>query len=233
MAVNLRVTRAASTVMNVVNLHCEYGANPLGIDVPEPRLSWALTSSRREEKQSAYQILVASSQDKLIAGDGNLWDSGKVASDQSTQIPYQGKQLASRQRYYWKVRAWDKDGEPSGFSDMATWEMGLLSPKDWKGCWIGFTPGWNDRALYFRYDLDLKKRVKEGRAYVVGLGYYELRMNGVRVGDQVLDPAWTDYSKRVLYSTYDVGKLLQEGSNVVGVIVGEWLVRHAQTSSPD
>jgi alpha-L-rhamnosidase len=170
--------------------------------------------------QTAYQILVASSEEKLKAGEGDLWDSGKVISDQSTQVPYQGKGLSSRQHCYWKVRVWDKDGEANGYSDPASWEMALLSPSDWKAQWIGYTAAWNGRALYFRYHFDIRRTVKEARAYVAGLGYYELHLNGVRVGDRVLDPGFTDYSKRVLYSTYDVGGLLRSGGNVIGVIVG-------------
>jgi alpha-L-rhamnosidase len=170
--------------------------------------------------QKAYQILVASSEEKLKAGEGDLWDSGKVASDQSAQIPYQGQTLSSRQHCYWKVRVWDKNGEASGYSDPATWEMGLLSPSDWKATWIGFTPGWAGRALYFRNSFSIKKAVEEARAYIAGIGYYELHIDGVRVGDHVLDPGWTDYSKRVLYSTYDVGGLIRQGDNVLGVIVG-------------
>ena len=98
--------------------------------------------------------------------------------------------------------------------------MGLLSPSDWKAKWVGFTPGWGGRALYFRYSFSIKKAVNEARAYVAGIGYYELHIDGARVGDHVLDPGFTDYSKRVLYSTYDVAGLLRQGDNVLGVIVG-------------
>ena len=210
----------AHAAVSVGGLRCEYATNPLGVEVAHPRLSWVLTSPQRGEMQTAYQVLVASSEEKLKAGEGDLWDSGKVTSDQSTQIPYQGKTLSSRQHCYWKVRVWDKNGEASGYSDPATWEMGLLSPSDWKANWIGFTPGWAGRALYFRYSFSIKKAVEEARAYIAGIGYYELHIDGVRVGDHVLDPGWTDYSKRVLYSTYDVGGLIRQGDNVLGVIVG-------------
>ncbi len=206
--------------MVVGNLRCEYAANPVGVGVTHPRLSWAISSHRRGERQTAYQILVSGTEENLNAGEGDLWNTGKVMSGESTQVRYQGKELLSRQLCFWKVRIWDREGEPRGYSDIATWEMGLLSPNDWKADWIGFTPGWNGRALYFRYDLDLQKAVKEGRAYVAGLGYYELRINGARVGDHVLDPGWTNSSKRVLYSTYNIGRLLKPGRNTAGVIVG-------------
>lgn len=219
--VGLSAAQAAGAPDAVVSdLKCEYTNNPLGLDVARPRLSWVTTSPQRGQVQTAYQILVGTSEEKLNAGEGDLWDTGKVTSGQSTQVAYGGKDLSSRQRCFWKVRIWDKGGEPSGYSDIGTWEMGLLSPNDWKACWLGFTPGWNGRALYFCYDLDLQKAVKRGRAYAAGLGYYELHINGARVGDHVLDPGWTDFSKRVLYSTYDVGTLLKPGRNTVGVIVG-------------
>ena len=210
----------SESVVRVGDLHCEYATNPLSVDTAHPRLSWRLTSPRRGEMQTAYQILVAHSEEKLKAGEGDLWDSGKVISDRSIQVPYQGKALSSRQRCYWKVRVWSKDDEASAYSDPATWEMGLLSPSDWKAKWIGFTPGWDGRALYFRYDFKIQKPLREARAYIAGLGYYEFHIDGVRVGDHVLDPGWTDYSKRVLYSTYDVGGLIKQGDNVLGVIVG-------------
>jgi alpha-L-rhamnosidase len=99
--------------------------------------------------------------------------------------------------------------------------MGLLATEDWHAEWIGYTAGWEGRALYFRHLFDVRRPIKEARAYVAGLGYYELRLNGEKVGNHVLDPAWTDYEKRVLYVSYDVGPYLVEGSNVVGIIAGQ------------
>lgn len=211
---------AGPEALSVGALHCEYAKNPLGIDALHPRLSWVLSSNERGQRQSAYQILVASTQAKADAGQGDLWDSGKMASSQSTQVPYQGKPLSSRQRCYWKVRAWDRQGRLSAYSDAARWEMGLLSRSDWKAEWIGYTAGWSGRALYFRKDFKLEKPIRQARAYVAGLGYYELHLNGRRVGDHVLDPSFTDYSKHVEYVTYDVTEFLTQGDNAVGVIAG-------------
>jgi len=211
---------ATGAVVGVGKLRCEYATNPLGVDVAHPRLSWVLTSPERGENQTAYEILVASSEEKLKADKGDLWDSGKVTSDQSTQIPYQGKKLSSRQHCYWKVRVWDKNGEVTPYSDAAKWEMALLSPSDWKARWIGYPPAWSGRALYFRYHFTIRKAVKQARAYIAGLGYYEFHLNGARVGDRVLDPGFTTYGKRVLYSTYDVGAMLTPGGNAIGVILG-------------
>lgn len=214
------VAMAARAGVTIGDLRCEYATNPLGLESAAPRLSWVLQSSQRAQTQSAYQIQVAATEEKLKAGAADLWDTGKVLSGDSIQIPYRGSHLASRQRCYWRVRVWDRKGEATPYSEIAHWEMGLLSPKDWQAAWIGYPAGWPGRALYFRNDMVLKKEVRQARAYIAGLGYYELRVNGARVGDQVLDPGWTDYSKRVLYATYDIGNLLRQGRNAVAVIVG-------------
>jgi len=118
------------------NLRCEYLTNPLGLDAGSPRLSWILSSDQRGESQTAYQILVASSAELLSADTGDLWDSGKVVSDESAQIVYAGKTLASRESCFWKVRAWDRDGQPGAWSPIAQWQMGLLAPADWTAQWI-------------------------------------------------------------------------------------------------
>ncbi len=131
---------AVTAAIEPVDLHCEYLVNPLGIDAAKPRLSWKLTAVRAEDRglsQSAYQVLVADNEAKLNADQGNLWDSGKVASDQSIHVPYGGKPLESRQRCHWKVRTWDQGGGPSAWSKPALWSMGLLSAADWTAQWIG------------------------------------------------------------------------------------------------
>ncbi|HLK66226.1 MAG TPA: family 78 glycoside hydrolase catalytic domain [Bryobacteraceae bacterium] len=121
-------------------LRCEYRSNPMGIDVVEPRLSWTLASTNPKARglyQTAYRILVASSEQELAAGHGDLWDTNKVASDQSIQVVYHGHPLTSRAAAYWKVQVWDQDGQPSEWSQPAQWSMGLLRPEDWHGAWIG------------------------------------------------------------------------------------------------
>ena len=370
-------------------LECEYRQNALGIDTPHPRLSWILHSDRKSERsqrQTGYQVLVASSKALLKPGQADLWDSGKVASDQSMLVEYAGKPLASRQQYYWKVRVWDAKGRSSAWSAPATWRTGLLQPEDWKPAqwisnggqkqsslqdcswvWVGepdsagkyppgaryfrkrlalpavprivrarvvvtadnrFTlwingkealtgtqwetghtaevqslltadenvlaveadnsgstpseagligklevqladgrtvvvavdgswmateraqPGWKSTAFddaswagvrilgkhgvkpwgeisqenvpppLFRHEFDVNKPVRRATAFVCGLGHYELRLNGQRVGDQVIDPGWTDYRDTCLYSSYDVTKQLQRGHNAFGVMLG-------------
>ena len=119
-------------------LRCEYRVNPLGIDVTRPRLSWVLDCRQRSGMQSAYQILAAATIENLKQNNGDLWDSGKVSSDRSNQVVYEGKPLTSRMRCYWKVRVWDKDGKVSAWSEPASWTVGLLEPGDWQAKWIGY-----------------------------------------------------------------------------------------------
>jgi alpha-L-rhamnosidase len=194
-------------------LKCEYLSNPSGIDVRQPRFAWVLEATERGQKQTAYQLLVATRRDLLDEDKGDQWDSRKVESDNSTQVVYSGKPLESGHTYYWKVRAWDHQGNASPYSQPAQFGMGLLSPDEWKGQWIG---GGN----LLRREFSLPGRVVRARAYVSALGYYELRLNGRKVGRHVLDPGWTTYEKRILYSTYDVTSLLKEGANAVGAMLG-------------
>lgn len=195
------------------SLLCEYVSSPLGIDVILPRFSWVLEHSERGQLQSAYQVLVASSQENLDVENGDKWDSGKVASKESTNVIYRGSDLQSGKTYYWKVRIWDKDEKMSPWGKVATFEMGLLNPDDWKGEWI-------EGGNLFRKKFVIDKDITRARFYVSGLGYYELRINGEKIGDSVLDPGWTDYKKRILYSTYDVSEYLKKGENAVGIMLG-------------
>jgi alpha-L-rhamnosidase len=385
-----------ASALTVGQLRCEYLNDPLGIDTPQPRLSWVLSAhnrAARDERQSAYHLLVARNQNELDADQGDLWDSGKVDSDHSIQIRYAGKPLASEQECFWKVRVWDERGKPSGWSKPARWTMGLLKPSDWHAKWIGldesaagkaakkvlgdaqwiwfpegqpekaapvdrrsfrrlimlpadavvkratvwFTAddsaeffvnghkvgiaanfhaatetdvtrrlhagtnvlaatvknggsdpnpagliallrvefaqgapmvvvtdsswssgkeavtGWReagfaeagwlkaqklgpagmapwgeiagpeDRRLparMLRREFDVEKKVQRATVYVCGLGLCELYLNGRKVGDQVLSPALTDYTKRVLYVTFDVTRDLKKGQNVAGIVLG-------------
>src|ERR1039457_6574581 len=125
-----------SAAVTAGNLRCEYLADPLGIDAGSPRLSWILSSNHRGETQTAYQILVASSEKLLKTDAGDLWDSGKVVTDESAQVAYAGCPLVSRLRCFWKVRAWDRAGHPGAWGPVAQWQMGLLRPEDWQAKWI-------------------------------------------------------------------------------------------------
>ncbi len=378
-------------------LTCEYATNPLGVDTPRPRLGWLLESEQRAQLQSAYHVLVATSIKQLQANVGNKWDSGKVLSDQSVNVGYQGKALTSREKCYWKVRVWDKHGQPATWSKPVSFEMGLLNSSDWKGKWIGiatssplakqqkaaaksgrsnvalyakpstsfvsghetldavndgFNPtssgdkrygaygNWAHRGVHWvqyewpkpvnvdsidvywfsdkggvrlpkaarllywdgkafapvknpvglgvqgdqynattfeeittsklklefdsgeastgilefkvydagkspkfppivkvnrfialanaaiapspllRREFALTKNVRQARVYISGLGWSELYINGKKVSDDVLSPSLTDYSKEVLYRTYDVTTLLKSGANSIGMMLG-------------
>ena len=213
---------------------CEYAANPLGIDQTAPRFSWVLQSGRRGQMQTAYQVLVASSPEKLADDIGDKWDGGRVESDTSVNVAYEGGELASGEKCWWKARIWDADGDVSPWSEPATFEMGLLSETDWQGKWIA--AGADISAPLFRKEISLDGQVKRARIYVCGLGYYELYVNGRKVGDHVMDPAPTYYDNylglevksRVLYVTYDVTGMLKSGANAVGVMLG-----HGWYSSDD
>ncbi len=209
-----RLTCGAEGPAPPSSLRCEYLSNPLGIDVRQPRLSWALEHTERGQIQTAYQVLVASRPEVIDQDGGDTWDSRKVVSDQSTQVVFAGRPLESGRAYYWKVRYWDKGGNASPYSRTAQFEMGLLSPEEWKGLWIG---GANQLRTVFQLPGDAAR----ARLYICGLGYYELRLNGAKVGANVLDPAWTTYEKRALYTTYDVIPYLRRGPNALGVILGK------------
>ena len=199
-------------------LLCEYAENPIGLDEVAPRFTWILTSSRRGALQTAYQILVARSREALKSDVGDIWDSTKVASNRSVNIPYEGTELHSGERYFWKVRVWDRNGEKCSFSDPASFEMGLLKAAEWRGSWIRTDK--EVSAPIFRKVFILDERVDSARIYLSGLGLYELYVNGERVGDHVLDPVLTDYRERVPYVTYDVSDRLNKGENVVAVMLG-------------
>jgi alpha-L-rhamnosidase len=219
LGLGLQLTALAA--LSPERLRCEYLVDPLGIDTPQPRLSWVDESGGRDQTQTAYQILVASTEAQLKHNQGDLWDSGKVPSDESAQIVYTGRPLVSRQPGYWKVRVWDQAGRASDWSRPAHWEMGLLGPSDWQGKWIGSTTDTNYHAApLLRRTFTLDGKVKQARAYICGLGYYELHVNGNRIGDHLLDPGYTRFDKRHLYVTYDVTAALRRGQNALGVILG-------------
>ncbi len=210
-------------------LHCESRSQPLGVDDLKPCLSWVIESKERNQQQTAYRVLVASSEKSLAAGRGDLWDSGRVAGSETMEIIYAGQPLRPGQRCFWKVQAWDQKDRPSRWSEPSWWEMGLLHPADWTGQWIndGKVNPTNDADFYredpaplFRRELKLTKAIRRARLYISGLGYYEASLNGRRIGDQVLDPGWTMYGRRVFYSSYDVSDQLHQGNNCLGVTLG-------------
>ncbi len=246
--------RAAKETLKPVNLKCEYQENPQVLDAMAPRLAWTnqLTDEGlRGEKQTAWQVCVASSKELLLSGESDLWDSGKVKEEGAPYIIYKGKALQSAQTCWWRVRVWNAKGKASQWSEPACWTMGLLKDSDWKAKWIGAP--WEGEvareyvkgnpyypAPLLRKNFTINKEVKEAKVFVTGLGYFELYINGKKVGKDVLSPNQTNYDKRetllaanrtikvddalmkfsVMYLGYDVTGMLNKGENAMGCILG-------------
>ena len=213
--------------VKTTRLLTEGQVTPLSIESEHPRLSWMLESDEQGVMQSGYHILVASSLEKLAAGEGDLWDSGRVDSDQSLYVPYGGKELKSNQRCFWKVKVYTDNGETE-WSEPASWGMGLLGESHWSGRWIGWDApfAWDKEvthsrlsARYLRTEFKAKGGIKRATVHISGLGLYELFINGKQVGDQVMAPAPTDYRRTVLYNSFDVTSMLTT-DNAIGVVLG-------------
>ncbi len=170
-----------------VELHCEYVRAPIGLGTDRPRLSWQFQTDRRAESQSAYRVLVASTAQGIAEGAGDLWDSGKVMSGESILVEYAGKRLESRQRCYWKVMSWDRDGNAGSWSEISEWEMGLLTGDDWSAEWIEAGPSRRpvqiEQALYYTVDGTVRKDVTEVVAGHVGAGKPVVAANDALGGD--------------------------------------------------
>jgi hypothetical protein len=214
--------KAAIAQVGVINLLTENLRDPTSIDNPAPRFSWQLAEkSGKPVLQQAYEIEVDSADG---TGDNflRLWSSGKVPSEQSLYVPYQGGLLRSGHHYFWKVRVWDNYGRQSEWSELSSWKMGLLSPADWQAKWIG--PAYKDTvngpAPLLRTTVSLDKDVREATAYITSRGFYEAKINGHKVGSDYLTPGWTSYNKRLQYQAYDVTNLFKEGENAITVMLG-------------
>jgi alpha-L-rhamnosidase len=209
-----------STLQEPINLRTEYFTNSIGLGESKPRFSWWINDARPGAGQTAFQILVGRK-----PGDSDLWDSGKISSDQSVFVEYQGKTLTSRDIAWWQVRTWDTQDEVSPWSSPANFEIGLLSPADWSAKWIGSSVIGGVTASapcpYLRRTFSLNKPMVRARLYITALGLYECHINGQRVSNDTLRPGWTEYSKRVQYQTYDVTALLRSGQNCIGAILGD------------
>ncbi|MDR2145511.1 MAG: glycoside hydrolase family 78 protein [Tannerella sp.] len=244
-----------------VQLTCEYMTDPSVVDATTPRLSWineAISEKVRGEYQTAYQICVASSKEKLLKGEADIWDSGKVPASDSYLVSYAGSPLQSAQDYWWRVTVWDSKDVASAWSAPARWGMGLLSSGDWKAKWIGapwqgeeprtaLTPTGERRPLapqlpapFLRKSFNVKNNVVSAKAFVTGLGFFELYINGKKAGDDCLVPNLTNYSNResieypqlltiannfrghrVMYLAYDITDMLRQQQNVAGAILGD------------
>lgn len=213
--------------VTITNLRCEMLQNPLGIDVQQPRLSWQLESKQRNVVQQSYQIIVSSSLQKLKANNGDMWNSGVIASSQSAQVYYAGKALQSATTYFWKVKSVTNKGTTN--STTAFFSTGLLNESDWKAKWIGYdkVSAWDSitqwsrlSARYLRKEFQNTTTVKRATVYISGLGMYELYINGKKIGDQVLAPNPTDYRKSFFYNTHDVTTQIKAGKNAIATVLG-------------
>ncbi len=208
-------------------LRCEYVREPLGLDRPNPRLFWIVRATGRGKAQSAYQILVSSDAKLLGRDEGDLWNTGKVSSDQTTQVSYAGRRLRSFEQVFWKARIWDETGRPSAWSAPAHWTMGLLDPAGWQGEWIGAVANRSadsatrePQSLLLRREFKVKPGLRRALACVCGLGCYEMTINGGKIGDALFPPGWTKYDKTCLYDTYDITASLRSGENAIGLLLG-------------
>jgi Glycogen debranching enzyme len=207
-------------LLQVTNLRCEYRYNPIGLDVKLPRISWQLQADDIHVLQLAYQIQVSCGLEGVDETE-LVWDTGRVESDQSVLVEYGGQPLQSRGRYHFRVKVWDNKGRESDWSEAAYWEMGLLSPSDWKAAWI--TPdsaaidSQAEAIFLLRTTFNTRSRISRATLYATALGLYELELNGQRVGDWQFTPGWTSYHSRLQVQAYDVTRQLLAGEgNAIG-----------------
>lgn len=213
------------------HLRCEYLRDPQAVDQTTPRLMWRLASDQRGAKQIAYQVLVASSVEKLSRDEGDLWDSGRVESSRTTHVEYEGAELRSRQPCHWKVRVWGRGGKASIWSEPSSWTMTLLDDADWQADYISYLDmapvhASRDRlflpaARQYRKEFAANAKIRRATVYATALGVYELEINGVRVGDSFFAPGWTDYRQRAYYNTYDVTSMVRQGDNAIGATLAD------------
>ena len=230
--------------LSVTSAFCENKINPSGIALSGIRFSWELQATENNQNQTSYQFVIASSTERLIAGNYNIYNSAIVKSSQSILIKYTGKPLVPARTYFWKVRVWDKNNKRSAWSAVQQFTTGLFTEKDWANAkWIGYeelpdslrlAPGVHAPLVksldskcmqrpvvpLFRKQFSLQKRIKKAVLFITGLGQYEVSINGTKAGNAFLAPGWTYYDKTVLYNTYDVTAQLVNGNNAIGVIVG-------------
>ncbi len=224
------ITSGCSPEIIFLDLQTELRSNPVGVDLANPRLSWKIRVEENNIRQEAYQIVVAKSREDLYHEKKLVWNTGKIKSDKSTFIQYQGEDLESRQEYFWKVKVWTNKGK-SDWSNINSWRMAFLEETDWNASWIGLDSLTNKgeelydvvntrlSARYLRKEFNLKENVRSAHLYICGLGMYECYINGEKIGADIFSPTATDYTKHVYYNCYDVSEHLQS-SNAIGVVLG-------------
>lgn len=213
----------AQAKLQLGQLWVENKANPLGVDQVHPDLTWSTLSDGFQVQQTAFEIRVATSEAALKKGKHLAWESGKVNSNQSVHVPYNGQALICAQKYYWQVRVWDNQGHVSDWSKAGFWQTGLLKKSDWKAKWI--EPGYNGDAVFrpspmLRKAFVARKKIASATAFITAHGLYEAFINGKKIGDAYLTPGWTSYHNRLQYQAYDVTDLIKGGNNAIGVLLG-------------
>ncbi len=228
-AIFLKPVNAGAAIQPTL-LTCEYIVNPLGIDIATPSLSWNFIAADRNETQTGYEIIVSDGEKNIKMQNGNVWKTGKVLTNQNLHVQYDGKALRSFTKYFWRVKVYDKNGTASAWSEIATFETAALQAADWKAKWIGDGSKQfekdedfyqNDPMPLFRKQISIHKKIAAARIYISGLGYAEVYINNKKVGDNILDPGFTKYSKEVFYVTHDVTKMLgNKAKNTIGIMLG-------------
>lgn len=231
--------------LSVTDLRVEYLKEPIGIDTKKPNFGWKIESQEDSIFQEYVQIRVASEKSKLDVAD--IWKSQKIKTNNSINLTYQGTELTAGKKYYWQVKIWNNNGNDSEWSNPSSWQMGLLKEDDWNASWISnkFKEVTNKReplseiiqrefvkedtaAVYLRKPFEIKKKIKSAIAFVSGLGYYELYINGDKIGDHIMDPVFTDYQKSVKYTGFDITSNLKKGINIVASILGNGFYNHQE-----
>lgn len=213
-----------------VELTVEYLDNPSGLDVEQPRLSWKLSSAKKNlfnQEQTAYRILVSDNKKDIDKNKGNIWDSDWVFSDEMQLIDFNGNRLTSDKDYFWKVQIKDEQNKESKFSEVARWSTGLFSQDEWTARWIGtdeeYRPEEGSNQMkdpWFRKTFTLNEKPAKANLFVASVGYHEVFVNGKKIGDHVLAPAATDHTQRARYLSYDISSALQTGKNAIVLWLG-------------
>ncbi len=230
--------------ITVVSALCENKINPSGVNPEDIVFSWEMQSGERDVTQTAYQLVISSSEELLNAGKFDVYNTEVVKSRQNIQVEYNGKDLQPARVFYWKVRVWDNKKNPSGWSGVQNFTTGIFSERDWENAkWIAYedfpdslrvVPDFDKKKMnadnskiivnalspLLRKEFNVTKEISRALLFICGLGHYEASINGSVIGDEFLSPGWTYYDKTVLYNTYDITNQITKGSNTLGVILG-------------